>query len=136
MAEKNDEIINEIIDEIESALKDTKGVAFHQRRLAFSLSLGSSTLIENYLKKKGILKPGAKINHLWFKKKKENVKKLISNQTISSIDEISKLDRFIDIAFEIEKERNELAYGKSVSEKVLREKINLFFELKKKVENA
>ena len=33
-------IIKEVIDEIESALKDTKGIIAHQRRLAFSLSLG------------------------------------------------------------------------------------------------
>ena len=35
----------------------------------------------------------------------------------------------------IEKDRNEIAYGKTASEKLLNEKINLFLELKKEVEN-
>jgi len=129
-------IIKEVIDEIESALKDTKGIIAHQRRLAFSLSLGSVSLIEIYLKKRNILKPGAKINHLWLKKKKENVKKLISNQIICPIENLKEIDEILDICYKIEKERNEIAYGKSVSEDVLKEKINLFFNLKKVVENA
>lgn len=129
-------IIKEVIDEIESALKDVKGIIAHQRRLAFSLSLGSVSLIEIYLKKRNILKPGAKINHLWLKKKKENVKKLISNQIICPIENLKEIDEILDICYKIEKERNEIAYGKSVSEDVLKEKINLFFNLKKVVENA
>ena len=46
MLSKYDEIIKEILDEIESALKDTNGVIAHQRRLIFLLSLGSINLIE------------------------------------------------------------------------------------------
>ena len=129
-------IIKEVIDEIESALKDTKGIIAHQRRLAFSLSLGSVSLIEIYLKKRNILKPGAKINHLWLKKKKENVKKLISNQIICPIENLKEIGEILDICNKIEKERNEIAYGKSVSEEILKEKINLFFNLKKVIENA
>jgi|SRR3989338_9736181 len=134
MKEIKKEIIEEVLDEIDSALKDPKGIVSHQRRLAFSLSLGVVYLIEKYLTKEKVLKSGAKINHLWFKKKKENVKKAISRQIISPIENVKSFDNLLDLAFEIEKDRNELAYGKSVSENILKEKINLFLDLKKEVE--
>ena len=133
--ERNKEILKEVSDEIDSALKDSKGIVSHQRRLAFSLSLGSVALIENYLHKLKVLKPGAKINHLWLKKKKENIKKLISNQITSPVENIEKINLILDKTHLLEKERNELAYGKPVSEDILNEKINLFLELKKEVEN-
>jgi len=135
MEEKNNKILDEVLDEIEVALKDSKGVVAHQRRLAFALSLGAVTLIENYLINKNVLKKGAKINHRWFKKKKENVKDLISRHLISSIDNIEKIDSILERTFDLENERNEIAYGKLVSEDKLKEKINLFFELKKEVED-
>ncbi|MEK6823961.1 MAG: hypothetical protein AABY06_02900 [Nanoarchaeota archaeon] len=134
MENKKDEIIKEVLDEINSALKDPRGLKTHQRRLAFSLSLGCVNLIEEYLIKKDVLKSGAKINHLWFKKKPENVKKLISNQIVCPVENISNLDNLLKIVYEIEKERNELAYGKIVSEGFLGEQINLFLDLKKEVE--
>ncbi len=136
MKEENNKIIEEVLDEIESALKDSRGVTFHQRRLAFALSLGVVSLIESYLDKLGVFRPGAKINHLWLKKKKENVKDLLSRQITCPVSSLKKIDEFLDIAYNIEKERNELAYGKTASEKVIKEKLDLFFKLKKEVENA
>lgn len=132
----NKELIQETLDEIESALKDIKGLAIHQRRLAFLLSLGTVSLIQDYLSKQNVLKPGAKIDHRWLKKKKENVKKLISNQIICPINNLENIDEFLRIAYYIEKERNDLAYGKKVSEELIKKEINLFLDLKKKVENA
>lgn len=131
-----EQILQEVIEEIESALKDSKGILAHQRRLAFSLSLGAVTLIEAYLEKKNVLKPGVKINHLWLKKKKENVKNLISRQVTCPIENLIEIDGILDIAYEIEKERNELAYGKQASEETLKKKINSFLNLKKRVENV
>ena len=130
------EILKEVIHEIESALKDSLGITSHQRRLAFSLSLESVTLLEDYLKKSNVLKPGAKINHLWLKKKKENAKKLISNQITINIEELKEIDKILNIVYKIEKERNELAYGKIVSETILKNQINLFLDLKKIIENV
>src|SRR3989344_1206413 len=135
MENKNTEIIKEVMDEIDSALKDPNGINSHQRRIAFSLSLGVVFLIEEYLKKKEVFKSGAKINHLWLKKKRDNVKKLISNHVTCPVEKIVGLDKLLDLAFKIEKDRNEIAYGKVVSGKVLNEKINLFLELKNGVEN-
>lgn len=134
MAEEK--IIDEVLDEIKSSLEDPRGIISHQRRLAFSISLGATFLIENYLKKLNVLKSGAKINHLWLKKKKENVKKIIEKQIITPIENLKEIDKILDIAYKIEKERNELAYGKSVSETVLKNQINLFFELKRMAENV
>jgi len=135
MKEKYKEIFDEVMDEIESSLKDPGGIITHQRRLAFSLSFGMVTLIEFYLDKLNVLKPGAKINHLWLKKKKENAKKLISSQITSQVGDIKNIDKILDVAFKIESERNELVYGKKVSEKILNKKINLFLDLKKELEN-
>jgi len=135
MEEKNKRILDEVLDEIETSLKDPKGAIAHQRRLAFALSLGAVALIENYLISKNVLKKGAKINHRWFKKKRENAKNLISRHLISSIDNLDRIDSILDKTFDLENGRNEIAYGKPVSEDKLKEKINLFFELKKEVEN-
>lgn len=134
--EKNKILMGEVLEEIEAALKDPKGIIAHQRRLAFCLSLGVVSLIEDFLDKNKVLKSGAKINHLWLKKKKENVKKLIANQVTCPIDNLNGLDELLSLAYELEKERNELAYGKLVTEEVLKNKIHLFLDLKKRVENA
>ena len=77
-----------------------------------------------------------KINHQWFKKKKENVKEILSKYVTSPMNKLSDIDEVLSIIYEIERERNELAYGKIASEEKLREKINLFLELKKRVENV
>lgn len=127
------DILVEVLDEIDSSLKDSRGIVVHQRRLAFSLSLGVVVLIENYLLKLNVLKGGAKINHLWFKKNRDNIKKLLSNQITCPIQSINGIDEILDVAFTIEKERNNLAYGKLVSENILKENINLFLKLKKKI---
>ena len=73
---------DETSDEIDSALNDSRGLLFHQKRLAFCLSDGICNILENYLKEKGVLKPGAKINHQWLKKKKDNVLKILSERLI------------------------------------------------------
>lgn len=136
MKQSNLDILEEVNDEIESALKDVKGLVAHQRRLAFVLSLGTVCLLEEYLEKLNVFKIGAKINHEWLKKKKENVKKFIERQITCPIDNVKDLDALLDITYGIEEERNLQAYGKKIPEEILNKKINLFLELKKRVENA
>jgi len=130
LEEKHNETLKEVEEEIESALKDEKGLISHQRRLAFSLSLGMSNIIELYFHKNNVIKQGSKINHLWFKKRKENVKTILQNQIISPIESIPEIDKIIEIATKIEEKRDDLAYGAPTSEKILQEKINLFLELR------
>jgi hypothetical protein len=128
-------VIDEVSDEIESALKDPKGIVSHQKRLAFCLSLGTTNLLEKYIKDKGVLKVGNKINHRWLKKKKENIKKIIQDKITCPIEELKRLDFILDSIYKIETKRNELAYGKDTDEKTLRNLIEFYLDLKKEIEN-
>ena len=127
--------IEEVLDEIESALKDARGITTHQKRLAFCLSLGIVYVLETYLKKKEALKKGYKIDHRLLKKKKERVKSTLAEKITLSFDRLDKLDKILDIAYNIESKRNELAYGKDISEEFLRELIHQFLQIKTEVEH-
>lgn len=129
--EKHEETLKEVEEEIESALKDKRGLLSHQRRLAFSLSLGMSEIIELYFHKLNVIKEGSKINHLWFKKKIDRVKERLQKQIVSPINSLPEIDKIIEIAIKIEEKRDDLAYGAPASEKILQEKINLFLELRR-----
>lgn len=128
--EKLEESLKEVLDEIETALKDQKGLIAHQRRLAFSLSLGATVLLELYLHKLSIIKEGSKINHTWFKRKKENILEILQNQITSPASSVPDIDKILDLIIKIEEKIDDLAYGAPADEKILQEKINLFFELK------
>lgn len=129
--ERHSEVIMEVLDEVEVALKDERGLVAHQRWLAFSLSLGSVNLLEMYLHKLGIIKEGSKFDHRWFGKSKSRVFEQLQNQITSPVDSIENISSIIDIMLKLEEKRNDLAYGAPATEKILQEKINLFFELKK-----
>ena len=131
--ERHLETLNEVLDEIAVALKDSRGLVAHQRRLAFSLSLGTATLIELYFHRQKIIKEGSKINHEWFKRKKENVLLQLQQQVISPLSAFPEFAEILALAIKIEEKRDDLAYGAPASEKILQEKINLFFKLKELV---
>ena len=128
--EKHKEILKEVTDEIESALKDNRGLLPHQRRLAFSLSLGAINFLELYFHKLSIMKEGSKINHEWFKRKEERIFEYLQKQITSPINTIGNINRIVDTIRKIEEKRDDLAYGTIATEDILQEKINLFFELK------
>jgi len=128
--EKHIETLNEVLDEIETASKDKRGLLAHQRRLAFSLSMGAANLLELYFHKLNIIKEGSKINHQWFKRKKERIFEQLQNQLTTPIISVPNIGRIIEIIAKIEEKRDDLAYGAPSTEKILQEKINLFFELK------
>ncbi len=130
LPEKHEDVIKEVLEEIETALKDKRGLLPHQRRLAFSLSLGATTLLESYFHKQNIIKTGAKINHLWFRKKADNVLEQLQKQLVSPISSVRNINAAVDLTVKIEERRDDLAYGAPASEKLLQEKINLFFKLK------
>ncbi len=134
LKEKHEEVLNEVLEEIETALKDKRSLLAHQRRLAFSLSLGTATLLELYLHKQNLMKAGGKINHQWLKKRKDRIFEQIQKQVVSPIHLIKNVNEALGIAGKIEEKRDDLAYGAPTSEKILQEKINLFFELKKLLE--
>ncbi len=126
--------IDEVAEEIESALTDLRGVLSHQKRLAFCLSEGIKKIIEDYFIAQRVLKTGFKIDHRIFKKNKENVKKILSNKITCSIEDLKKIDKLIEVAYEIESKRNDLVYGSPSSEDVLNKLINLYLNIKKEVE--
>ncbi len=132
---KNEEEIDEVGDEINAALNDSKGIISHQKRLAFCLSLGITNELENYLKKKNILKPGVKIDHRMLKKSKENIKKILSEKIVVEINDIKKIDFILDTAHFIESHRDNLAYGKKATEDLLKNLINKYLDVKKEIEN-
>ncbi len=132
----NEEIIQEAVDEIEIALQKAEGVLSHQRRLAFLISAGGVALLESFLQKRQVLKPGAKLNHQWFKKNKENVKKIIARQLSSPIESVTEIDKFLDQLYSLEKERNQLAYGKKSTEEKMKTLIGKFLDFKKEAENV
>lgn len=129
--EKHEEILKEVLDEIEAALKDARGLSAHQRRLAFCLSLGSVNILELYLHKSDIMKEGSQINHLWFKRSEEKILEYLQNQVTAPINSVGNIGNIVKIICKIEDKRDDLAYGAPASEKILQDKINLFFELKK-----
>ena len=129
--EKHDETLKEVLDEIESALKDKRGLLAHQRRLAFSLSLGAVNILEIYLHNLDIIKEGSKIDHRWFKRKEQTILEQLQKQVVSPINSIENIKKIIEIISKIEEKRDDLAYGAPATEKTLQEKINLFFELKR-----
>jgi len=131
--EKHEETLKEVLDEIEAALIDKRGLLAHQRRLAFSLSLGAVNLLELHFHNLNIIKEGSKIDHRWFKKKKETILDQIQKQITSPVESIEEIDTIIDMIIKIEKKRDDLAYGAPTTESILQEKINLFFDLKKMV---
>ncbi|MFW6142054.1 MAG: hypothetical protein ACOC53_05785 [Candidatus Saliniplasma sp.] len=132
--EKHKESLDEVLDEIQTALEDPGGLKSHQRRLAMMLSLGASELIEVYFHKLNIMKPGARIKHNWIKKKDPYQK--LNNQVTGDLNEIEKLETILEKARVIERSRNDIAYGSPVEdEETIRRKIKLFFDIKDIIED-
>ena len=129
--EKHQEIIKEVLEEIESSITDKRGLVSHQRRLAFIISLGVANILELYFHKNNVIKEGSIVNHLWFKRKKEKIIDQLQNQLTSPINSLNEINKILEIIIKIEEKRDDLAYGAPASERILQEKINLFFELRK-----
>lgn len=129
--EKHEDILKEVVDEIDAAVKDQRGLVAHQRRLAFSLSLGATNLLELHFHNLDIIKEGSKINHLWFKKKKERIYERLQKQIAPPIETIEKIGEITDLICKIEEKRDDLAYGAPATDEILQDKINLFLKLKK-----
>src|SRR3989338_8484537 len=95
--ERHEEVLREVLDEIASALNDKNGLLRHQRRLAFSLSLGAVNLLELYFHNLNIMKEGSLIDHTWFKRKKERVIDKLGNQITSPLKNVEDIDEIIAI---------------------------------------
>ncbi len=133
--EKHKESLQEVYDEISLAQQLPQGLRRHQRRLALMLSLGMCELIELYFHKLEVIKSGSRIKHDWFRQAR--IKEKVEQQIIAPIDSIKNIDRILELAVAIEKNRDDLAYGSPLNdEKMLQEKIVQFFEIKQLTEDS
>lgn len=128
--EKHEEILKEVDEEIKLALEDNRGLLPHQRRLIFMISLGAENLLELYFHRLDVIKVGTKLDHRWFKRRKEHIYDRLQNQITSEIRNIERIEEIIDLIVQIEDRRDELVYGAPTSERVLQERINLYIKLK------
>lgn len=134
--EKHNEALLEVYKTISEALNDTNGLLSHQRRIALITSLGMQQLIELYFHKLSVIKPGTQIKHEWFKLEEENRLRKLGAVLTKSIRQIPRMDEILFLAHQIEVDRNDLAYEATLSEdKKLKEKIDVFLELKNIVQS-
>lgn len=132
---KHIEILKEVMEEIESALSDPGGLVKHQRRLAMMLSIGVAEIMEVYFHKKDAMKTGSRIQHQWFKLSKKNLVRKISQQISKPLDKIENIDHLMELGRDVERGRDDIAYGSPLSdEKLLKQKIDEFLELKNEIE--
>lgn len=132
--EKHMEILKEVEITIKEALS-SKNILLYQRRLVSMLSLGTQQLIEIYFHKLNVIRPGTQIKHEWFGMSYRNLETKFSSILTTKIDKIPKLREILVLAKQIESNRNDMLYGSPiVDDKLLREKIDAFLELKKLIE--
>lgn len=127
---KHEEILKEVEQTINSAIKDKQGLLMHQRRLMSMISLGASNLIELYLHNLNVIDPGINVKHNWFSKSKEKIKLKLDSIISKNLNEIKNIHEIIGLINQIEQDRNEIIYGAPVTDKVLRRKIDAYLELK------
>lgn len=132
--EKHQDALKEVKETIELALKDPRGLLPHQRRLSALISLGAAHLVETYLHKLNVLKTGTQIKHDWFGISKERIAIRLAASLTVPVKQVKDIDFVIELAREIESHRNELIYGPTTSEDIIRKKISLFLELQEVIE--
>lgn len=134
--EKHLAALREVKETIDEALKDPRGLLPRQRRLMAALSLGMQHLLEIWLHRAHAVKPGACIKHDWFQSEERRLKLRLAGTLTKDIKSVKDSGRILAIAREIEASRNDIIYGAPLSgDRVLREKLETFLELKKIVEN-
>ncbi|MCD6496232.1 MAG: hypothetical protein J7K54_03100 [Candidatus Aenigmarchaeota archaeon] len=132
--EKHREALKEVMDTISKALDDPEGLTGHQRRIISMLSMGTAQLVEMYLHKLRVMKPGGQVKHDWFKQNERNIRLKLSPLLTTRITEIPQMNEILYMASEIEKNRDEIFYGSPLpTDRLLKEKIETFLELKKLV---
>jgi hypothetical protein len=132
--DKHREILKEVSETIKDALDAREGILAHQRRLMAMLSLGTAQLIEIYFHKQDVVKLGVQIKHEWLKKDEKNVSVRLSSLLTTAPGKIPNISEILSLAKEIERDRDEIVYGSPLaSDRALKEKIDLFLELKKLV---
>jgi len=137
LEEKHLEALCEAHETIEDALRDSRGLLAHQRRLMALLSLGAAHLIEYYLHRLRAIKAGASIKHQWFKADARRISLMFAGVLTKSLERLPAAERVVELAHKLEIDRDDIVYGSPLtSDRVLREKIDIFLELKKTIEKV
>ena len=135
--EKHIAALKEVREAIEESIRDSRGLLPRQRRLMAALSLGTQHIMEVWLHKAKAIKPGATIKHEWFSAEGHKLKIRMIGILTKDIKSLKNADRILEIACVIEHGRNDIVYGAPLrDDSVLREKIDLFLELKKEIESV
>lgn len=122
------------MDAIKDAL-EAESLLAHQRRLMAMLSLGTQHMIELYLHRKAVLKPGSQVKHEWFKLSEQRLNDRMSPLLTKRWTEIPRVDEIIRKAHSLELQRNDIVYGAPLpNDEPLRKHIQLFLEIKAMVE--
>ena len=129
--EKHEDALKEVYQTIDQALNDPKGLLSYQRRIASMTSMGMQQIVEMYFHKLNIIKPGTQLKHEWFKLDEKNINNKLSPTLTKKLEEIPKINEILFLSRKIESDRNDLVYGAPLeNDKILKEKIDVFLELK------
>ena len=133
---KHLEALGEVDAYIEESLQAPELVR-RQRLLMAALSLGMQHLVELWLHEARALKPGAMVKHEFFKAGERRLLLRLAGALTKDLQGLPDAGRILALAREIERGRDDIIYGAPLpSDRELREKVDLFFELKRAVEAA
>jgi hypothetical protein len=99
-----------------------KGIGDNQRTIGFHTSLGAAEMLELYLHKKSLLSLSARINHTWLKSQKKIREKLLFD--------FPRKEEITELLYYIEKNRDELCYGKQAELRMIEEQLEHFNRLR------
>ncbi|MBI4451761.1 hypothetical protein HY642_07340 [Candidatus Woesearchaeota archaeon] len=109
----------------------------HQRRLMAMLSLGTQHIIELYLHRLAVMKPGAQLKHEWFKLSEPRLHERLSSALTKPWNDVSRSAEIATLARKLELERNDIVYGAPLPNDLpLREHIDRFLEIKRIISEA
>ncbi|MBI4896684.1 MAG: hypothetical protein HY832_04020 [Candidatus Aenigmarchaeota archaeon] len=129
--EKHLSALREVDAYVDEALQ--KGLMERQRLLMLALSLGMQHVVELWLHHARAIKPGASIKHDFFKTEERRLKLKLAGMLTKQITSIEHADAVLSLARDIERNRDDIVYGAPLqNDRILREKVDCFFELKKR----
>lgn len=118
--EKHYERLKESLEVLDESI--SKNLVKRQRTIGFNCSAASADMFEIYLHENNLIEPGFTVKHEWFKSKNKIEEKFPF--------EFEYKEKIFKLMEEIEDKRNNLCYGTPKPEKIIKEVILKFNELK------
>ncbi|MBI2971290.1 MAG: hypothetical protein HYY37_02625 [Candidatus Aenigmarchaeota archaeon] len=134
--EKHTAALQEVHTYIDESLKS--GDLLHRQRLLMTaLSLGMQHVVELWLHRSRAIKPGATVKHEFFKSEERKLTLKLAGMLTKNMNSLKNASAILSLAREIERNRDDIIYGAPLpNDRILREKIDYFLELKKAVKEA